>query len=481
MSTLSRAGTTADTIRAALYQRVSTKDQDTERQNQENRDAAGRNGWHVTEYADPGESASRFAGRNGGANRDGYRRLMNALTAGAVDVVVFWDSARGSRELEGWAGLLNACRRTGTLVHITRDGRTYDPAVGRDWRSLAEDGVSAAYFSEELSMAIRSGKASGLRAGRPQGSIAFGIRRVRDPERTRHAFEREEAHPDTGPVAARIVRAVAAGEGYQNIADALTAEHVPSKRGGRWHAETVRRIAANPVYAAVGLVTEEESARARARLADTARKGERAGRQTFRYSGVLACSVCREPVRGGARLGVPRYVCPAGHVSIMAAEVDPWVDAVCAERLTRPDLIGLLDQADPGAASVARAEAARHRARIADAAASYAADRIDLSALEAITAAVRTLAEAAERRARDAETPSALVGLPDASRAVAARRWASLTVPARKAALRILAPDAIIRPGRRGPDPSPVSERVVLWPDAHRPGPGPVLVQPVQP
>jgi hypothetical protein len=54
-------------------------------------------------------------------------------------------------------------------------------------------------------------------------------------------------------------------------------------------------------------------------------------------------------------------------------------------------------------------------------------------------------------------------------------------VPARKAALRILAPDAIIRPGRRGPDPSPVSERVVLWPDAHRPGPGPVLVQPVQP
>ena len=192
-----------------------------------------------------------------------------------------WTTRTGS-DLEGWAGLLNACRRTGTLVHITRDGRTYDPAVGRDWRSLAEDGVSAAYFSEELSMAIRSGKASGLRAGRPQGSIAFGIRRVRDPERTRHAF---------------------AGEGYQNIADALTAEHVPSKRGGRWHAETVRRIAANPVYAAVGLVTEEESARARARLADTARKGERAGRQTFRYSGVLACSGCREPVRGAARRG----------------------------------------------------------------------------------------------------------------------------------------------------------------------------------
>ena len=194
VSTLSRAGTTADTIRAALYQRVSTKDQDTERQNQENRAAAGRNGWHVTEYADPGESASRFAGRNGGANRDGYRRLMAAVAAGQVDVLVFWDSARGSRELEGWAGLLNACRRTGTLVHITRDGRTYDPAVGRDWRSLAEDGVSAAYFSEELCMAIRSGKASGLRAGRPQGQY-----RVRDPPGARPGADPARVRARGGP------------------------------------------------------------------------------------------------------------------------------------------------------------------------------------------------------------------------------------------------------------------------------------------
>ena len=45
----------------------------------------------------------------------------------------------------------------------------------------------------------------GVRAGRPQGSIPYGIRRVRDPEQTRHAFVRDEPHPDTGPVAARIV------------------------------------------------------------------------------------------------------------------------------------------------------------------------------------------------------------------------------------------------------------------------------------
>jgi DNA invertase Pin-like site-specific DNA recombinase len=456
--------TSADTITAGLYGRVSTTDQSIIRQHTENLAACERHGWRPVEYDDPGLSASRFAKRGGGADRPQYRRLLADLSAGRIGVLVLWEPSRGDRQLTGWSQLLDTCRRHGVLVHITSQGHTYDLSRAREWRTLAEDGIDSAYESEKLSVRIKSGKDQGMRDGRPQGSIPFGIHRVRNPDKTRHAFERDEADPGTGHIAARIVRAVAAGEGYQNIADQLTAERIPAKRGGRWHAETIRRIAGNEVYATVGLVTAEESARARARLADTARHGERAGRQTFRYSGVLACSVCRQPVRGGARLGVPRYVCPAGHVSIMAAEVDPWVDAVCAERLTRPDLIGLLDQADPGAASVAWAEAARHRAKITEATASYSADRIELATLEAITAKHRPLAEAAEKRARDAETPSALVGLPDASRAVAARRWQSLTIPARKAALRILAPDAVIRPGRRGANPAPVDERVILWP-----------------
>jgi hypothetical protein len=331
--------------------------------------------------------------------------------------------------------------------------------------------------SETLSLRIQSGKDAGVRAGRPQGSIAYGIHRVRDPEKTKHAFIRDEPDPVTGPVAARIIRAVGAGEGYAAIADALTAEHIPAARGGRWHAATVCKIAANPVYAAVGVVSEEESARARARLADAARKGERASRQTYRYTGVLACSVCAQPVRGARRAGTDRYLCPAGHVSIMAAEVDPWVDALAVGRLTQPDLIGLLDQDGSEAARLARAEAARCRAKIAEGTASYNADKIEMEQLEAITAKWRPLAEAAERRARDAETPSALLGLADASRAVAARRWESLTVPARKAALRILAPNAVIAPGRRGANPAPVHERVIMWPDGGE-GPAPARSAP---
>ena len=448
-----------------MYARVSTADQSIARQHAENLAACERHGWRPEEYDDPGLSASRFAGRKGGANREHYGRLLADLSAGRLQVLIFWEVSRGDRQLAAWATLLDVCRRHAVLIYITSEDYTYDLSRARDWRALAEAGVSAAMESETLSLRVRSGKDAGMKAGRPQGSVAYGIRRVRDPLKAKHAWLRDEADPVTGPIAARIIRAVADGQGFAAIADALTAEHIPTARGGRWHAATIHKMAANSApYVAAGLVTEEESARARARLADPARKGERASRQTYRYSYTLACGVCGRPVRGARRAGTDRYLCPDGHVSIMAAEVDAWVDRLAVERLTQPDLIGLLDQADPEAASVARAEAARHRAKIAEAAGRYAADKITMEALETITAACLPLAEAADRRARDAETPSALVGLPDKSRAVAARRWESLTVPARKAALRILAPDAEIRPGRRGANPAPVSERVILWP-----------------
>jgi DNA invertase Pin-like site-specific DNA recombinase len=468
VSTLTRARTAADTIRAALYHRVSTADQSIARQHAENLAACERYGWEPAEYDDLGLSASRFAGRRGGANRAHYGRLLADLSAGQLGVIVLWEASRGNRQLTGWSLLLDACRRHGVLIHITSEGYTYDLSRARDWKALAEAGVASAMESETLSLRVRSGKDAGMKAGRPQGGLAYGIRRVRDPLKAKHAWLRDEADPVTGPVAARIIRAVAAGEGFRAIADQLTAEHIPAARGGRWHAATVHKIAGNPAYVAAGVVDEETSLRARARLADPGRKGERASRQVYRYTGVLRCSVCAQPVRGARRAGTDRYLCPSGHISITAAEVDDWVDMLAVARLAEPDLIGLFDQADPEAASAARAEAAGHRTRIAEAGASYAAGRIELDTLEAITAACRPAAEAAERRARDAEMPTPLRGLPDPSKAVAGRRWASLTVPARKAALRILAPDAVIRPGRRGANPAPVSERVILWPSQCR-------------
>jgi site-specific DNA recombinase len=464
--------TREDIVRAALYARVSTTDQSLIRQHVANLAACERAGWAPVEYDDPGLSASRFAGRNGGASRKDWGRLLADLAAGRIGVLVLWEASRGDRQLASWSALLDTCRKHGVLIHVTSENYTYDVTRARDWKALAEAGIASAMESETLSLRIKSGKDSGVTAGRPQGGVAYGVHRVRDPEKTKWAFIRDEpddevrdGHPcSSADVVRRIVREAGKGIGWQQIADGLNADGIPAARAAQWDPRSVRVIAGNEVYTTTTppVVTVAEHLAARARLA---RKGERAARQTFRYSAALSCGKCGNLVRGGQRAGQGRrYTCPQGCVSIAAPDADDFIDALAVERLTDPGLIGLSRQPDDGAAAAHWAEAARLRAKITAATASYNADRLDLATLEEITAANKPKIEAAEKRARDAEMPPALAGLPDADRAVVATRWASLTIPARKAALRRLAPDAIILPAGRG-NAAPVDERVKLWPD----------------
>ncbi len=454
--------TREDTPRAALYQRVSTTDQSIARQAAENYEAAQANGWAPAEYEDPGQSASRFAGSNGGANRKHWARLLADITAGQVDVLILWEASRGDRELEGWAHLLNLCRRHGVLIHITNDHYTYDVNRSRDWKALASAGVDAAGESNLLSERIASGKAAGVKAGRPQGGIAYGVHRVRDPEKSKQAFLRDEPDPLSGPVVTRIVREAGQGIGWKQIADGLNASGIPAPRAARWDPRSVRGIAGNPVYVTTTppVVTEAEHQAAVARLA---RKGERPGRQTYRYSAALSCGKCGKPIRGGHRAGQYRYVCPDGCVNVAAAVADAWIDMLAIEALSTPAVIGRFREPDNGAAAAARTEAAGHQRKLDEATASYNADRIGITELEAVRAFRAPKIRAAEKRARDAETPGALAGLPDEDRELVRARWESLTISARKAALRALAPGAIVKPAGRG-KAVPVAERVVLWP-----------------
>jgi site-specific DNA recombinase len=465
--------TSADVIRAAVYERVSTKDQSLARQQHENREAAARRGWSVTQYQGEKLSASGL-GRHCGGQREEWARLLRDLDEGRIDVLVLNEPSRGDRRLTGWSALLDLCQARGVLIHIASEDYTYDPRRDRDWEELAQAGLRSAAEVRKLRKRVQSGKDEGMRQGRPQGSVAYGVRRVWDHAKSRHAWLRDEPDPETAPVVRRIVAEVAAGRPFTHIARDLDADGVPTETGApAWHITTVRGIAANDVYVSAGVVTEAEHLAARARLARSKRTGERPARQLHRFGGCLRCAVCGQAAPGVTRDGGPRYRCPAGHVSIRTAEADAWIDALAVERLSRPDLLPLFAEPDNGTAAAAWAEAARHRQALADAAASYAAGRLPLAALEALTTDLEARAVAEEQRARDAETPTALTGLPDRDRAVVAERWATLTTSARKAALRALAPDAELRPGTRGHAAggsgrhgggTPVSERVVLWP-----------------
>jgi site-specific DNA recombinase len=450
-------------VRAAAYQRVSSKEQEADRQREANRARAAREGWQLTEYEES-LSASRFASKHGALNRAEYRQLVAAIRAALVDVLILWESSRGDRQLTGWSTLLDLCREYGVLIHITSEDYTYDVRKTRDWKALAEAGIDSALEVEKMSLRVRDGKRSRAAKGVPQGSVAYGLRRFWDPSRQKLNWDRDEPDPETGPVAARIIRAVGAGVAYGVIAATLDAEGVPAPKGGKWGRTSVRSIAKNPVYVRFGVVTEAESLKARARVTDAQRKGERPARQRYRYSMLMGCGKdeCDGIIRGMLVHGWRTYyTCPRNHAqhgNTIAVDVaDGYLDDRFINVLAS-DGMDLITGGDDSAAERFRTEAAGYRQQIAEAAASYAAGRIGIESLETITATLEPKARVAEKRAEEAGRPSAVAGLPDRNRVIVAERWATLTISARKAAVRALAPDLTLLPGAD----LPVSQRIIL-------------------
>ncbi len=87
-------------MRAVVYTRVSSDPNERGRsvteQEAECRAVCERNGWAVAAvYSDNDRSASRYATKS----RPEYRNLVRHIESGAADVVVVWESSRGTRSL----------------------------------------------------------------------------------------------------------------------------------------------------------------------------------------------------------------------------------------------------------------------------------------------------------------------------------------------------------------------------------------------
>jgi hypothetical protein len=101
--------------RAALYARVSTKDQDAQLQLEELRRLAEQRGWTVVkEYVDEGVSGSK-------ASRPGLDLLMADARAGKLDVVAVWKLDRLGRSLQHLLRTLDDLSGWGVLFVSARD------------------------------------------------------------------------------------------------------------------------------------------------------------------------------------------------------------------------------------------------------------------------------------------------------------------------------------------------------------------------
>jgi len=436
----------------------------------ENRDACAEHGWAVVEvYVDNDRSASRFATKA----REDWPRLVTDLGDGRLDVLVFWEPSRGSRELEMWAGLLNACRRRSVLVHVTSHRHTYDLTNPRDWRSLAEDSVDSAYESEKASQRVRRAMAANATVGRPHGRHAYGWQRLYDPETGRSSGD--VIDPDEAAVVREIAARIIGGDSLRGIVTDLNGRGVLSPTGKLWGKQMLRHVVQRERNVAqrihhgqvVGkgewepILTLGQWEQVRAILADPQRKTTTSTTAAHLLSGIARCGVCGGPIRASMNRTVPSYRCAERScVSRNRRDVDAFVTAVVVERLARLSAADLAQPEEQASIRLAAEEAAQLRARLDLAADDYADQKIEARQLARITARLRPRIEAAEARARTVDDSPLLDGL--IGREDAASAWAVLSLARRRAVVDLLMTVRVLpaRQGARSFDPATIE---ITW------------------
>src|SRR5262245_2335716 len=181
-------------MRAALYLRVSTDEQSTERQERELTEAAARMGHEVVEvYADNGVS-----GAKGRASRPAFDRLHRDAARRKFDVVMAWSVDRLGRSLQDLVGFLSELHALRIELYLHQQGLDTTTPAGKAMFQMM--GVFAeferAIIVDRVKSGLRLAKLRGTKSGRPIG-------RPRVPEHTREAIQ--AAYHD-GAIGVRALR-----------------------------------------------------------------------------------------------------------------------------------------------------------------------------------------------------------------------------------------------------------------------------------
>lgn len=164
------------TIRAAIYIRVSTPDQQLETQRRILAEVAARRGWAVTEYAEVISGAAR--------SRPQFDAMMADVRRRKVDVVAAVDLSRLARSVSVLVGMLEQLRVAGVDLYSDRESIDTSTASGRLLFTVI---ASVAEFERSLLIertqeGLATARAKGVRLGRPPASdgILDAIRSLRE-------------------------------------------------------------------------------------------------------------------------------------------------------------------------------------------------------------------------------------------------------------------------------------------------------------
>ncbi len=153
-------------MRAALYARVSTTDQQTENQLAELRTYAAARGWTIEEYIDHGISGAKD-------RRPALDRLVADATRRRFDVLVVWRLDRLGRNLRHLVGLIEDLHALGIAFVSLGEGIDATTPAGKlqlhVLAALAE--FERGRIAERVRAGLSRAKANGIRLGRPVADI----------------------------------------------------------------------------------------------------------------------------------------------------------------------------------------------------------------------------------------------------------------------------------------------------------------------
>ena len=479
--------------RVGIYSRISEDPLDLEmgvtRQVKDARAFAAERGWTVGgEFVDNDLSALK------GGPRPAYERLLKAIQGGEIDRVVAVHSSRMWRNRRERAEGFEVLATAKVPLSLVK-GMEFDMTTASGRVVAGVIGEFDTMESELKAERVRDAARHRAEAGKANGAVAYGWRRVKHRNRSGEVVEwHDEVDADQAAIVNEIVDRLLAHESLNSITADLNARKVPTPRGGdaTWRTSSVRKLAlrlANIGRVARGradfgpaewppIVDRDRHDRVAALLNDPARVVTKGGaRQHLLTFGIGRCG---KPGCGG-RLRVqqrwlnrrrpelgkaPLYVCdgPKGCVGRREEWVDDLVERVVVRRLQQPDARDLLTR-DDTAASEARKQVETLRAKLADAADAFAADEIDRDQLRRINAKLRPQLEKAEQ-----ESMRAVQGIPahlvaEMIGPAAQEKWRALKVTQKRALLEAMGVTVTIMPARGGAGFKPESVNIAFATD----------------